>query len=121
MNKAYIYFNDKNNKEYSGEGGYVLVFDDNVIGNHFCSNRSFANHDLTIWKIEELEKNIKTPDGYKEIKTDKIAYLRKIYIRKFFVNTVPVKAKLYKNITTKEIAYYFEGTPIKQKVLERKK
>ena len=57
MNKAYIYFNDKNNKEYSGEGGYVLVFDDNVIGNHFCSNRSFANHDLTIWKIEELEKN----------------------------------------------------------------
>ena len=57
MNKAYIYFNDKNNKEDSGEGGYVLVFDDNVIGNHFCSNRSFANHDLTIWKIEELEKN----------------------------------------------------------------
>lgn len=57
MNKAYIYFNDKNNKEYSGEGGYVLVFDDKVIGNHFCSNRSFANHDLTIWRIEELEKN----------------------------------------------------------------
>ena len=52
MNKAYIYFNDKNNKEYSGEGGYVLVFDDKVIGNHFCSNRSFANHDLTIWRIE---------------------------------------------------------------------
>ena len=81
----------------------------------------FNINEHLIWKIEELEENIKTPDGYKEIKTDKIAYLRKIYTRKFFVNIVPVKAKLYKNITTKEIAYYFEGTPIKQKVLERKK
>ena len=81
----------------------------------------FDINEHLIWKIEETEENIIEPEGYKEIKTDRISYLRKIYIRKFFVNTVPVKAKLYKNITTKEIAYYFEGTPIKQKVLERKK
>ena len=80
----------------------------------------FDINEHLIWKIDELEENIETPDGYKEIKTDKITYLRKIYIRKFFVNIVPVKASLYKNSNTKEISYYFEGTPIKQKVLERK-
>ena len=56
MNKAYIFFNDKENKEYSGEGPYVLIFEDKVIGNHFCSNRSFANHDLTIWQKEILDE-----------------------------------------------------------------
>lgn len=80
----------------------------------------FDINEHLIWKIDELEDNIETPDGYREMKTDKITYLRKIYIRKFFVNIVPVKASLYKNNTTKEISYYFEGTPIKQKVLERK-
>lgn len=81
----------------------------------------FNINEHLIWKIDELDENIVIPEGYKEIKTDKISYLRKIYIRKFFVNIVPVKAKLYKNSTTKEISYYFEGTPIKQKVLERRK
>ena len=81
----------------------------------------FDINEHLIWKIDELEENIETPEGYQEIKKDKTSYLRKIYIRKFFINTVPVKAKLYKNNTTKEIAYYFEGTPIKQKVLERRK
>ncbi|MBR3229573.1 MAG: hypothetical protein IKF91_01950 [Bacilli bacterium] len=82
----------------------------------------FDINEHLIWKIEELEENIETPEGYKEIKKDKISYLRKIYIRKFFVNVTPVKAKLYKNKTTKEISYYFEGTPItKQKVFERRK
>lgn len=56
MNKAYIYFNDKDIKDFSGEGPYVLMFNDEVIANHFCSNRSFANHDLTVWKLEVLEK-----------------------------------------------------------------
>ena len=56
MSKAYIYFNNKDNKEYNGEGLYVLMFEDKVIGSHFCSNRSFANHDLTIWRLEELNK-----------------------------------------------------------------
>lgn len=56
MNKAYIYFNDTDIKNFSGEGPYVLVFKDEVIASHFCSNRSFANHDLTVWKLEALEK-----------------------------------------------------------------
>lgn len=81
----------------------------------------FGINEHLIWKIQELDENIIIPEGYKEIKTDKISYLKKIYIRKFFVNIVPVKAKLYKNNTTKEIAYYFEGKPIKQKVLEKRK
>ena len=53
MNKAYIYFNgfiggfsEGYGKDYSGEGPYVLVFNDNVIANHFCSSRSWAEHDL---------------------------------------------------------------------------
>lgn len=57
MNKAYIFFNDENNKDYNGEGPYVLVFNDKVIASHYCSNRSFANHDLTVWKLEQLEQN----------------------------------------------------------------
>ena len=82
----------------------------------------FDINEHLIWKIDELEENIIIPEGYKEIKTDKISYSRKIYIRKFFVNIVPVKAKLYKNNITKEISYYFEGTPIKKpKILERRK
>lgn len=83
--------------------------------------RIFGINEHLIWKIEELEENIKTPDGYKEIKTDKVSYLRKIYIRKFFVNIIPVKASLYINNTTKEISYYFEGTPIKQNQLVKGK
>lgn len=56
MNKAYIYFNNKDIKEFSGEGTYVLMFNDEIIANHFCSNRNFANYDLTVWKLELLEK-----------------------------------------------------------------
>lgn len=82
----------------------------------------FDINEHLIWKIEEGEENIITPEGYKVIKSDKVSYLRKIYSRKFFVNFVPVRARLYKNISTKEISYFFEGTPIqKQKVLERGK
>lgn len=58
MNKAYIYYNGKSEgKDYCGEGTYVLIFNDEVIAWHYCSNRSFANHDLTAWRLEELEKN----------------------------------------------------------------
>lgn len=56
MNKAYIYFNYGNNNDFNGEGSYVLLFNDDVIASHYCSNRSFANHDLTVWKLEILEK-----------------------------------------------------------------
>lgn len=74
-----------------------------------------------IWKIAEYDEVVSAPEGYKEIKTDKISYLRKIYIRKFFVNEVPVKATLYKNSITKEVSYYFEGTVLKNDKILRKK
>ena len=86
--------------------------------------RIFDTHKHLIWKIDELEENIITPEGYELVKTDKVTYLRKIYIRKFFKNTVPVKADLYQNSITKEISYYFEGTPItleKNKTLKKNK
>lgn len=57
--KAYIYYNDKSKGEdYNGEGNYVLVTEDNkVIGHHYCSSRGFANHDLTEWRLKELQEN----------------------------------------------------------------
>ena len=56
--KAYIYFNDKFNLDYDGEGPYVLVTEDGkCIGDHYCSSRNFANLDLTEWRLEELKEN----------------------------------------------------------------
>ena len=64
--KAYIYFNtactrDKSKgKDYTGEGGYVLVTEDNKqIGRHYCPSRSFANRDLTVTedRIKALQEN----------------------------------------------------------------
>ena len=56
--KAYIYFNDKFNLDYDGEGPYVLLTEDGkCIGDHYCSSRNFANHDLTVWRLEELKEN----------------------------------------------------------------
>lgn len=57
--KAYIYFNSKSKGlDYTGEGPYVLITEDNkCIGEHYCSSRSFANHDLTEWRLEELQEN----------------------------------------------------------------
>ena len=54
MDNAYIYFDGYIDgysegyfgKDYSGEGPYVLVFNGEVIANHFCSSRSWAEHDL---------------------------------------------------------------------------
>ena len=61
--KAYIYFNDITIVDYDGEGPYILsikefpnITDTDIIANHFCSNRGFANHDLTVWKQEQLDK-----------------------------------------------------------------
>ena len=73
----------------------------------------FDPNEHLIWKIVENDDEISAPEGYEEIKTDKVTYLKKIYVRKFFVNTVPVKAELYKNSITKERAYFFEGVPVK--------
>ena len=39
-------------------GKYDLILEDGtVIGSHGCSNRDFANHDLTEWRLKELEEN----------------------------------------------------------------
>lgn len=57
--KAFIYFNSKSKGlDYSGEGCYVLVTeDDKCIGSHLCSSREFANHDLTECRSKELKEN----------------------------------------------------------------
>lgn len=56
--KAYIYFNSKSELDYSGEGPYVLVTEnDKCIGSHICSSRFYANHDLTVWRLKELKEN----------------------------------------------------------------
>lgn len=56
MKVAYILCN--NSSLFSDEGIYNLTLGDrSVIASHGCSNRSFANHDLTVWKLKELEEN----------------------------------------------------------------
>ena len=43
---------------FSESGAYKLILDNGkIIGEHGCSNRSFANHDLTEWRLKELEEN----------------------------------------------------------------
>ncbi|WP_342759511.1 hypothetical protein [Kineothrix sedimenti] len=54
MKVAYILCNGSSSFDKSGK--YDLVLEDGtVIGSHGCSNRSFANHDLTEWRLKELE------------------------------------------------------------------
>jgi hypothetical protein len=57
--KAFIYFDSEIEEvDYNGEGVYILVTeDDKCIGNHYCSSRGFANHDLTEWRLKELKEN----------------------------------------------------------------
>ena len=71
----------------------------------------FYENEHLIWKVGKKENDIITPEGYEDIKTEKITSPKKMYIRKFFVNNTPVKATLYENKTTKETGYFFEGTP----------
>ena len=55
-----IYSNDnkKQQEDYSESGKYDLILEDGkIIGSHGCSNRSFANHDLTEWRLDELKEN----------------------------------------------------------------
>lgn len=56
MKIAYILCN--NSSLFDGAGRYDLVLEDRtIIAHHGCSNRSFANHDLTVWKLKELNEN----------------------------------------------------------------
>ena len=67
----------------------------------------FYENEHLIWKVGKEENDIITPEGYEDIKTEKITSPKKMYIRKFFVNNTPVKENF-----RKETGYFFEGTPI---------
>ena len=57
MKIAYIVCN--NSSLFDREGRYDLILENHtVIASHGCSNRSFANHDLTEWKLKELKENV---------------------------------------------------------------
>lgn len=50
--------NKRHKEDYSEFGKYDLILDDGkVIGSHGCSNRDFANHDLTEQRLNELKEN----------------------------------------------------------------
>ena len=56
--KAYIVFKTDLSSTYCGAGPYILITEDEkVIGEHWCSSRGFANHDLTEWRKKELHEN----------------------------------------------------------------
>lgn len=71
----------------------------------------FKEDEHLIWKYGANEADIQTPEGYREVATDKIRIKNgRIVIRKFFHNIVPVTATLYESEETGEIGYFFEGT-----------
>lgn len=76
--------------------------------------REFDVRGHLIWITSERYDDIKTPFGYKIVKEDyeRVGSLR--YPRVFFVNIVPVVAELFKNVRSKEISYFFAGTPTKK-------
>lgn len=45
--KAYILCNSPLGSDYSGEGEYLLATEEKTIYSRWCSNRGFANGDLT--------------------------------------------------------------------------
>lgn len=59
--KAYIYFyGEQEELNYDGEGIYILVTEEGrCIGEHYCSSRGFANHDLTGYekRLKALQEN----------------------------------------------------------------
>lgn len=56
--KAYIVHDGSLGTDYCGEGMYALITEkEEVIYKKWCSNRVFANYDLTEWIDKELEKN----------------------------------------------------------------
>lgn len=78
------------------------------------TKRKFEPNCHLIWTTGKNFDEIETPDGYQILKSEYIIRGLNKYARVFFVNTVPVIAELYKNTKTKEISYYFAGTPIEK-------
>lgn len=56
--KAYIVHNSPLGTDYWNEGKYSLVTEKEVIvAEKWCSNRAFANHDLTVWQADKLKEH----------------------------------------------------------------
>lgn len=56
--KAYIVHNSPLGTDHWNEGKYSLVTEKEVIvAEKWCSNRAFANHDLTVWYEDKLKEH----------------------------------------------------------------
>lgn len=56
--RAYIYYFGTKGDGYSGPGAYSLVMEDKrTLFHRWCTNRAFANHDLTIGVESVLRDN----------------------------------------------------------------
>jgi hypothetical protein len=57
--KAYIlYYNSPLGTDYWTEGKYSLITEkEEIIAERWCSNRAFANHDLTVWYEDKLKEH----------------------------------------------------------------
>ena len=56
--KAYIVHNSPLGTNHRGEGRYSLITEKEVIvAEKWCSNRAFANHDLTVWQADKLKEH----------------------------------------------------------------
>lgn len=56
--KAYIIHQSELGTDYWGEGMYALVTEkEEIIAKRWCSNRAFANHDLTVWQADKLKEH----------------------------------------------------------------
>lgn len=76
--------------------------------------RKFDVNGHMIWIFSKSYDDIETPFGYKIVKEDYERVGKLKYPRVIFVNVVPVVAELFKNNRTKEISYYFPGTPLEK-------
>ncbi|MBR2841121.1 MAG: hypothetical protein IKF01_04610 [Bacilli bacterium] len=80
------------------------------------TTRFFDTEQHLLYIMRDTFDEIETPKGYYEKKADNVFVGKKKYARKFFCNSVPVEATLYKNVKTKETCYYFPGKPLIKKV-----
>lgn len=56
--RAYIVHDSPLGTDYWGEGMYALITEKEVIvAEKWCSNRAFANHDLTMWNENKLKEH----------------------------------------------------------------
>lgn len=55
--KAYIIHQSELGTDYWNEGRYALITEkEEIIAQKWCSNRAFANHDLTVWQEDKLKE-----------------------------------------------------------------